>query len=91
MVEDSDEVEVEDEDDDDDVEVEVEAVEDGEEEGEEEEEVEVVSLHLSSRNCTGYTGVHRHDERYEARRKELTIGHYDTAVEAALAYANSSP
>ena len=91
MVEDSDEVEVEDEEDDDDVEVEVEAVEDGEEEGEEEEEVEVVSLHLSSRNCTGYTGVHRHDERYEARRKELTIGHFDTAAEAALAYANSSP
>ena len=84
-------MEVEDEEDDDDVEVEVEAVEDGEEEGEEEEEVEVVSLHLSSRNCTGYTGVHRHDERYEARRKELTIGHFDTAVEAALAYANSSP
>ena len=75
------------------------------EEGEEEEgasgisdvvaEAEGLQLHLSSKNTsTGYKGVaRRHSGRFEARRqtngKDFHLGLFDTAVEAAVAYARA--
>ena len=56
-------------------------------------EAEGYQLFLSTRsdNKTGYKGVHEHDGRFQARRsvgdKMVHIGYYDTAVEAAVAYA----
>ena len=80
----------EEEDDDDDDEEE-------EEEAEEEAllaEAEGLKLHLSSGSTTGYKGVRKHTQqtgRFEARRYEgsrtIYIGVFDSAVEAAVAYA----
>ncbi|EOD06405.1 hypothetical protein EMIHUDRAFT_219295 [Emiliania huxleyi CCMP1516] len=52
-------------------------------------------LHLSSRSNAGYSGVckHRPSGRFDARRKvdgkDVYIGNFGTAVEAAVAYARS--
>ena len=56
-------------------------------------EAEGLQLHLSSKNTsTGYKGVARHHSgRFEARRsvngRNVHLGLFDTAVEAAVAYA----
>ena len=56
-------------------------------------EAEGYKLHLANRseNKIGYLGVREHHGRFDARRrvdgKEVYIGKYDTAVEAAVAYA----
>jgi len=61
----------------------------------EEAEAEGLQLHLSSKNTsTGYKGVARHHSgRFEARRsangRSLHLGLFDTAVEAAVAYAQA--
>ena len=56
-------------------------------------EAEGLRLHLSSKNSTGYLGVFHHGGRFEARRtvdgKEVYIGLFDTAVEAAVAYVRA--
>ena len=48
-------------------------------------------LHLSDRSSTGYVGVALNQGRYQARQKSggkcTNLGRYDTAVEAAVAYA----
>ena len=56
-------------------------------------EAEGYKLFLANRSnsTTGYMGVHEHDGRFRASRKvdgkNVHIGMYDTAVEAAVAYA----
>jgi len=58
-------------------------------------EAEGLRLHVSSRsnNTTGYTGVVKHGSRFKAqdRRdgKAVSLGTFDTAVEAAVAYARA--
>ncbi|EOD39800.1 hypothetical protein EMIHUDRAFT_223336 [Emiliania huxleyi CCMP1516] len=58
-------------------------------------EAEGLRLHLSSRSNAGYSGVckHRPSGRFEARRKvdgkDVYIGSFGTAVEAAVAYARA--
>ena len=58
-------------------------------------EAEGLQLHLSSKNTsTGYKGVARHHSgRFEARRsvngRNVHLGLFDTAVEAAVAYAQA--
>ena len=76
--------------------------EDGEEEGEGEEapvpvaeEAEGLRLHLSSNAATGYKNVRESSGRFEARicpggsGRQIAIGRFDTAVEAAVAYARA--
>uniref|UniRef100_A0A7S3SYS9 AP2/ERF domain-containing protein n=1 Tax=Emiliania huxleyi TaxID=2903 RepID=A0A7S3SYS9_EMIHU len=59
------------------------------------EEAEGLRLHLSSRSITGYKGVYVQPRsgRFEARRKvegkDVCLGTFDMAVEAAVAYARS--
>ena len=56
---------------------------------------EGLRLHLSSNSATGYKGVSKHKGRFQACKssrtgssfKKVTLGSYDTAVEAAVAYA----
>ncbi|EOD17984.1 hypothetical protein EMIHUDRAFT_195991 [Emiliania huxleyi CCMP1516] len=57
-------------------------------------EAEGLQLHLSSSGSTGYRGVYDHDSgRFQAKRrvdgKEVHLGTFDTAVEAAVAYARA--
>ena len=55
-------------------------------------DAEGLRLHLSS-NATGYKGVQEHSGRFQAKRKVdgkvVYIGDFDTAVEAAVAYARA--
>ena len=50
-----------------------------------------VQLHLSKHNSTGYKGVYMSGGRFEARQRVggdyTSLGHFGTAVEAAIAYA----
>ena len=54
-------------------------------------EADGFKLHLSNRNPTGYCGVYSAGERYKAQQtrggKLHHLGTFDTAVEAAVAYA----
>ncbi|EOD03821.1 hypothetical protein EMIHUDRAFT_372674 [Emiliania huxleyi CCMP1516] len=63
------------------------------EEGAPAEEAEGLRLHLSSSNVTGYRGVHEHEGRFQAQRvadgRQVHLGTFDTAVEAAVAYARA--
>ncbi|EOD34401.1 hypothetical protein EMIHUDRAFT_98774, partial [Emiliania huxleyi CCMP1516] len=56
-------------------------------------EAEGLRLHLSSSNATGYKGVYEHSGRFKAQRRVGgrlgSIGKFDTAVEAAVAYARA--
>ncbi|EOD16916.1 hypothetical protein EMIHUDRAFT_244660, partial [Emiliania huxleyi CCMP1516] len=59
-------------------------------------EAEGVRLHLSSSNSTGYKGVYKDGSRFKAQHRRggvdgrsVSLGYYDTAVEAAVAYARS--
>jgi len=58
-------------------------------------EADGLRLHLFDKNATGYKGVRTSDSgrRFEARRKVdgrcVSLGHFDTAVEAAVAYARA--
>jgi len=71
----------------------------GEEEGEEEGAAEVAAeaeglqLHLSSSSSTGYKGVYQRGGRFSAERnvagRLVTIGTFDSAVEAAVEYARA--
>ena len=55
------------------------------------EEAEGYKLFLSTKSATGYMGVFKKGGRFQARRmvdyKEVQLGYYDTAVEAAVAIA----
>ena len=58
-------------------------------------EVDGLTLHLSQRNSTtGYKGVSKNGKRFKAERrmggKVYYIGTFDTAVEAAVAYAKQN-
>jgi len=57
------------------------------------EEAKGLRLHLSSSSSTGYKGVYSRDGRFHAQHsvggRKVTIGRFDTAVEAAVAYARS--
>ena len=59
-------------------------------------EAEGLRLHLSSNNTTGYKGVFRQSKshRFEAKRRvgksRVALGTFDTAVEAAVAYARAA-
>ena len=59
-------------------------------------EAEGLRLHLShsSTSSTGYRGVYKHHGRFRARLwrggKEEQLGSFDTAVEAAVAYARAA-
>ena len=59
------------------------------------EEAEGLKLHLSSGSTTGYKGVRKHTQagRFEARHcagsRTIYIGVFDSAVEAAVAYARA--
>ena len=71
-----------------DAEEEVEAVEMEEEEPEEVvEEAEGMTLHLSSNNATGYTGVYVNGKSFTAKYHGEYLGKFATPVEAAVAYA----
>ena len=50
-------------------------------------EFDGVALHLSERSSTGYMGVERIGASFRARLGGTHIGTFDTAVEAAVAYA----
>ena len=54
-------------------------------------QVDGVRLHLSRRSSTGYSGVYPRSGRFRAQLrsdgKQTLTGTYDTAVEAAVAYA----
>jgi len=50
-------------------------------------EFDGLQLHLSRNSPTGYTGVTKEGSRFRARRGGQQIGTYETAVEAAAAYA----
>ena len=54
-------------------------------------EAEGLRLHLSRSNSTGYRGVRKERRRFRAQRKvdgkSVALGCFDTAVEAAVAYA----
>ena len=56
-------------------------------------EAEGLRLHLSSRNSNGYWGVHRQGGRFVAQQwlggKNVCLGVFGTAVEAAVAYARA--
>ena len=58
-------------------------------------EAEGLKLHLSSRSSTGYKGVRKHTQagRFVACRyagsRTIYIGVFDSAVEAAVAYARA--
>ena len=57
-------------------------------------EAEGLRLHLSSSSATGYKGVREHlsgrfEVRYTANGRPVTLGCFDTAVEAAVAYARA--
>ena len=57
-------------------------------------EAEGLHLHLSSRSSTGYKCVCRHSSgRFEAKRsmagRLVSLGYFDTAVEAAVAVARA--
>ena len=56
-------------------------------------EAEGLRLHLSSITSTGYKGVHADRSRFRAERrvggKRVYLGTFDTAVEAAAAYARA--
>ena len=56
-------------------------------------EAEGLKLHLSRRNNTGYLRVYRCGDRYIATRqgsaRKVSLGCYDSAVAAAVAYAKS--
>ena len=54
-------------------------------------EAEGLRLHLSSRsdNRTGYVGVSARGPRFEVSHRRVYLGHFDTAVEAAAAYARA--
>ena len=53
-------------------------------------EAEGYKLHLSLTNPTGYLGVRQEgSDRYSARYSNQHIGMFDTAVEAAVAYAKA--
>ena len=66
---------------------EAEAAEEGDEDGVMA-EVAGMRLHLSTRCATGYRGVYPSAGRFKAKHKATHLGHFDTAVEAAVAYAN---
>ena len=60
------------------------------------EEAEGLRLHLSSSSSTGYKGVYKGDSRngrFEAKHRvagrQVTVGRFDTAVEAAVAFARA--
>ena len=53
------------------------------------ERAEGFDLETSSRNSTGYCGVFLSHGKYEARHKSKYIGHFETAVQAAVAYAKA--
>ena len=50
-------------------------------------EFDGLQLHLSRNSPTGYTGVTKEGSGFRARRGRQQIGVYETAVEAAVAYA----
>ena len=54
-------------------------------------EAEGLQLHLSSSNRTGYTGVRSRNGRFQAEHEQngrkVYLGSFDTAVQAAVAYA----
>ena len=57
-------------------------------------EAEGLRLHLSSRSSTGYENVSKEPSgRFRAQHKvdgrQVAIGFFDTAVEAAVAYARA--
>ncbi|EOD31694.1 hypothetical protein EMIHUDRAFT_468124 [Emiliania huxleyi CCMP1516] len=56
-------------------------------------EAEGLKLHLSSSSATGYKGVREHYGRFEAKLtangRQVVLGYFDTAVEAAVAYARA--
>ncbi|EOD25145.1 hypothetical protein EMIHUDRAFT_206274 [Emiliania huxleyi CCMP1516] len=56
-------------------------------------EAEGLRLHLSSSSSTGYKGVSRERSRFRAQHhvdgKDVYLGSFDTAVEAAVAYARA--
>ena len=59
-------------------------------------EAEGLRLHLSSRSSTGYMGVSKHPStgRFKAEHRvdgrQVYLGLFDTAVEAAVAYARAT-
>ena len=53
------------------------------------ERAEGFDLETSSRNSTGYRGVFLSHGKFEARHKSKYIGHFETAVQAAVAYAKA--
>jgi len=57
------------------------------------EEAEGLRLHLSSSSSTGYKGVYEHSGRFVAQDRRggrnASLGTFDTAVEAAVAYARA--
>ncbi|EOD21267.1 hypothetical protein EMIHUDRAFT_241459 [Emiliania huxleyi CCMP1516] len=56
-------------------------------------EAEGLRLHLSSSSSTGYKGVYESSGRFQARHmangRRVNLGYFDTAVEAAVAYARA--
>ena len=56
-------------------------------------EADALRLHLSSITSTGYKGVHADRSRFRAEHrmggKQVYLGTFDTAVEAAVAYARA--
>ena len=56
-------------------------------------EAEGLRLHLSSRSATGYRGVYKDHGSFQARHrvggKQVCLGNFDTAAEAAVAYARA--
>ena len=55
-------------------------------------EVDGLQLHLSSRSATGYLGVRlsKSGDRFRAEHADTNLGTFDTAVEAAVAYAKQN-
>ena len=52
-------------------------------------EAEGLQLHLSDKTSTGYMGVRDETGRFRAERSHVHLGYFDTALEAAVAYARA--
>ena len=53
-------------------------------------EAEGLQLHMSAKSSTGYLGVHNKRNRFEVSYKKVYLGIFDTALEAAVAYATAT-